>query len=137
MEHIATTTSEITINLECKAQIALLKVKEAPVSVSAKYLDFTNIFSEKLAVMLPEFIKINTHANNLVESKQPPYRYIHGLSPVELETLKTYNETNLANDFIYLSKSPATTLILFEQKPDRNLQLYIDYQGFNNLTFKN
>lgn len=117
----------MTLNLECKAQIALLKVKEAPVSVSAEYLDFTNIFSEKLAVMLPELIKINTNTNNLVEGKQPPYEYIYSLGLVELETLKTYNETNLANDFIYLSKSPATTLILFEQKPDRNLQLYIDY----------
>ena len=59
------------------------------------------------------------------------------LGPVELETLKTYIETNLANGFICPSKSPAGAPILFNQKPDGSLWLCINYRGLNNLTIKN
>ena len=56
---------------------------------------------------------------------------------MELESLKAYIETNLANRFIRPSKSPAGAPILFEQKSDNSLRLYIDYWGLNNLTIKN
>ena len=46
-------------------------------------------------------------------------------------------ETNLANGFIKPSKSPAGAPILFDQKSDRSLWLYVDYRGLNNLTMKN
>ena len=55
---------------------------------------------------------------------------------MELETLKTYVETNLANGFIRPSKSPAGTLIFFVRKPDGSLQLCVDYWGLNNLIIK-
>ena len=48
-----------------------------------------------------------------------------------------YIETNLANGFIRPSKSPTSALILFERKLDSFFQLYINYQGLNNLTIKN
>ena len=87
--------------------------------------------------MLLKHTKINTHAIDPEESKQPPYGPIYNLRPLELKTLKTYIETNLANGFICPSKSPAGAPILFDQKTDRNLQLCVDYQGLNNLTIKN
>ena len=112
--HIATITSGIIILLERKAQIALLKAKETSVSIPAEYLDFANVFSKKLAVVLLEYTKINTHAIDLKKGKQLPYGPIYSLGPVELETLKTYIETNLANGFICLFKSLADALILFD-----------------------
>ena len=45
--------------------------------------------------------------------------------------------TNLANRFIKPSKSPGSTLILFDQKSDGFLQLFVDYRDLNNLTIKN
>ena len=51
--------------------------------------------------------------------------------------LKTYIKTNLANGFIWPSKLPTSTLILFIKKPDGSFRLYIDYWGLNNLTIKN
>lgn len=39
---------------------------------------------------------------------------------MKLKTLKTYIETNLANDFIYSSKYSADVLILFDQKLDKS-----------------
>ena len=56
---------------------------------------------------------------------------------MELERLKTYIKTNLANDFIRPSKSPSGAPILFDRKPDRSLYFCIDYWGFNNITIKN
>lgn len=119
--YIATITSEMTIHLECEAQIALLKAEKALISVPAKYLDFTDIFSKKLVIVLSDYTKINTYTINLEKDKQPSYRPIYSLGWMELDTLKTYIKINLAKSFICLSKSSAGTPILFDQKPDRSL----------------
>ena len=63
----------------------------------------------------------------LEPGKQPPYGPIYSLGAVELGTLKTYIETNLANVFICPSKSPAGAPILFDRKPDGSLCLCVDY----------
>ena len=62
---------------------------------------------------------------------------IYSLGLVELETLKTYIETNLANGFIRLFKSPAGASILFDRKPDRSFCLYVNYWGLNNIISQN
>ena len=86
---------------------------------------------------LPENIEMNKHAIKLEEDKQPLFGPIYSLGPVELETLKTYIETNLANGFICHSKSPMGASILFDKKPDGSLRLCVDYWDFNNITIKN
>ncbi len=50
-----------------KAQIAHLKADEAPTKVSNEYVDFTDVFSSKLAAKLLEHTKINDHAIELVD----------------------------------------------------------------------
>lgn len=135
--HVATITSEMAIHLVHEAQIALLKGKKALVTVPAEYSDFADVLSEKLVRVLPEHTEIKTHTINLKKGKQPPYRPTYSLGLVELKTLKTYIETNLVNSFIYPSKSPAGTLILFDQKSDESFCLCVDYQGLDNLTIKN
>ena len=87
--------------------------------------------------MLPERTGSNEHAIKLENGKQPSYGPIYSLDRVELETLKTYIKTNLANSFIQPSKSPAGTPILFVCKPNGSLQLCVNYQSLNNLTIKN
>ncbi len=86
---------------------------------------------------LPENTGMNEHAIELIEGKQPPYRPIHALSPVELETLKAYLETHLKTGFIRPSKSPTGAPILFDKKPDSSLRLCVNYWSLNNLTIKN
>ena len=103
----------------------------------AKYSDFADVFSKESAEVLPERIGINEHAIKLEDGKQPPYGPIYSLNLVELETLKTYIKTNLANGFIQPSKSPAGAPILIVCKLDGRLRLCVDYQGLNNLTIKN
>ena len=118
-------------------QISGLIAKKAPTKVPAEYSDFADVFSPDLVSKLPEHIGINDHTIELVEGQQPPYGPIYGLWPVELETLKAYIETNLANEFIRPSNSPAGGPILFERKSDGSLWLCVDYQGLNNLTIQN
>ena len=81
-------------------QIAALNQKEASTKVPAKYLDFSDVFSAKEALMLPEQTKLNEHAIELEEGKQPPYRPLYSLGSVELETLKSYIKTHLKTRFI-------------------------------------
>ena len=90
-------------------QIALLMNKE----IFIKYSNVLNVFSLNSAIELPEHIRINNHSINLLEDKQLFYSLIYSLKPVELEILKTYIKTNLANSFIWLFKSPINTSILF------------------------
>ena len=52
--------NSIAIHLAKKAQIALLVAKE--VKILTKYSDFSDVFLEKRASILPEAIKINQHA---------------------------------------------------------------------------
>ena len=80
---------------------------------------------------------MNEHAIKLEEGKQPPFGPIYSLGPVELETLKTYIKTNLANVFIRLSKSLAGAPIFFDWKPSGSLCFCVDYWGLNNITLKN
>ena len=80
------------------AQIAFLLTEE--VKIPDKYSDFTDVFSEEKALVLPEHTELNEHAIDLEDGKQPPYRPIYSVGPVELETLKTYIETHLKTGFI-------------------------------------
>ena len=86
---------------------------------------------------LSENIEINKYIIEMKKSKQPPFRPIYSLGPVELETLKIYIKTNLANNFIRFFKSSTGAFILFDRKLDRNFYFCIDYRSFNNLTIKN
>ena len=88
----------MTIHPARKAQLALLLAKE--VTMPTEYLDFADVFSAKSANVLQERTGANEHAIKLEEGKQPSYRPIYNLGPVELKTLKTYIQTNLSNGFI-------------------------------------
>ena len=108
-----------------EAQIALLVAEK--VKILTKYSDFSDVFLKAKALILPEITKLNQHIIKVQEGQQPFYRPIYSLSLVELKTLKTYIKTNLVNSFIWPSKSPASALILFVEKPDGSLRLSIDY----------
>ena len=97
------------------------------VTIPSKYADHTNVFSPDSAAELPKHICINNHPIDLVDDKQSPYSSISSLGPVELKTLKTYIEINLANNFIRPSKLLADALILFIHKKNGNLRLCVNY----------
>ena len=125
----------MTIYSARKAKLALLLAKE--VILLTEYSDFADVFLEKSANVLLEQTRVNEHAIELKEGKQPPYGPIYSLGPVEFEILKSYFETNLANGFIRALKSPVGAPILFVYKPNDSFRLCVNYQGLNNLMIKN
>ena len=125
------------IEAQSGAQVGALLFDEAPTEVPAEYSDYSDVFLVENAAELRKNTGMNEHAIELEEGKQPLFGPIYSLGPVELETLKTYIKTNLANDFIRPSKSPARAPILFNWKPDRSLRFCVDYRGLNNITIKN
>ena len=109
---------KIPVHSKKQAQIGTLLFDEALTKVPAKYSDYSNVFSVENAVKPPENTEMNEYAIELEKGKQPPFGPIYSLELVELETLKTYIKTNLANGFIQPSKSPAGAFILFDRKPN-------------------
>lgn len=95
------------------------------ITISAKYLDYANVFSKKSVVELFEQININKHLIDLEPDKQQPYEPIYSLRSMELEILKIYIEINLANDFIHPFNCSVRASILVVQKI--SLSLYVDY----------
>ena len=123
--------------IETEAQVEALIFDETPTEILAEYSDYSNVFSAKNKAGLLENTEMNEHVIKLKKGKQPLFGSIYSLGPVEWETLKTYIKTNLANDFIHLSKLPARASILFNWKLDRSLRLCIYYWRLNNLIIKN
>ena len=129
--------AEMIMHPSQTAQIATLKQDKTLTKVLSKYVDYANVFSFDLAMELFENTGISKDVIKLQDGKQPAYRPIYSLGPMELETLKTYIKTYLKTGFIWPSKSSASALILFDKKPDSSLWLCINYWDLNNLTIKN
>ncbi len=70
--------------------LAALQWDKALTKIPAEYSDYVDIFSTNLVMELLENTGMNEYTIELVEGKQPPYGPIYTLSPLELETLKTY-----------------------------------------------
>ncbi len=100
------------------------------------YKDFEDVFSTKNACHLPLYEDLD-HTIDLIDDKQLSYKLIYNFSQNKLSIFRTYIDQNLANRFIRLSKSPAGALIFIVPQHNGVFQLYVDYQGLNNLTIKN
>lgn len=70
------------------------------VSDLKEYTNFSDVFFKEFASILPKRLDINEYAIDLEPDKQPSYKPIYNLVLVELETLRPYVKTNLANKFI-------------------------------------
>ena len=120
-----------------QARIRALLFDKAFIEIPAEYSDYSDIFLAENAAESLENTRINKHAIELEEDKQPLFGPIYSLRPIELKTLKTYIKTNLANGFIRPSKSLARAPIFFDRKPNRSLRLCVNYWSLNNITIKN
>ena len=136
--HVAIREQEVTlVHSKKQAQVEALLFNKVSTKIPEEYSDYSNIFLAENVAELPENTGMNEHAIELEEDKQPPFSPIYSLGQRELETLKTYIETNLANSFIRPFKSPAGAPIFWDRKFDKNLYFRINNQGFNNITIKN
>ena len=97
-----------------EAPIRALLFNKAFIEVSMEYFNYSNVFSIENIMELSEQTRINGNIIKLKKVKQPFFGPIYNLRLVELKTLKTYIETNLANGVIRLFKPPTNVLILFD-----------------------
>ena len=79
--------------------------------IMAKYFNYNNVFLVKNIVELLKNTRINNHIIKLKKNKQLLFGFIYNLRPVEVETLKIYIKTNLANGYIQLFKFSTKVLI--------------------------
>ena len=128
---------KILVYSKKQAQVGALLFDKAFTEVPAKYSNYSNVFLVENITKLPENTRMNKHVIELEEDKELLFDLIYSLELIKLETLKTYIETNLANGFIQLFKSPARILIFFDKKSDESLHLYVDYRSLNNINIKN
>ena len=128
---------KMPMHFKKQTQVRALLFDKALIEILTKYSDYNNIFLVENIAKLSENTRMNKHAVKLEEGKQLSFRPIYNLKLVELETLKIYIKTNLANGFIWLFKSPIGALIIFDRKLDESFCLYVDYQGLNNIIIKN
>ena len=110
-----------------RARIGALLFDKPSTVFLAKYSNYNNFFLVENAAKFLNNSGINNYIIKLEKNKQSLFNLIYSLKLVELEALKTYIKTNLANNFIQSFKSSANTPILFDQKPDRSLRLCVDY----------
>jgi hypothetical protein len=101
-----------------------------------EYLDFANVFDKTKASHLSEHRSYDCPIDLLLNT-MPPFGPIYGLSPVELETLRSYIKENLASGYLRHSQSPASAPIFFVKKKDGSLHLVVDYRGLNKITIRN
>ena len=120
-----------------QAHVRALLFDKTSTKVLAEYSNYNDIFLLENTAEFPENIGINKHAIKLKKNKQSSFGPIYSLEPIELETLKTYIKTNLANGFIWSSKFFAGVSIFFNKKSKKSLHLYIDYWSLNNIFIKN
>lgn len=129
--------AHISTQGQSKAQIRALIFDKTSTFVLAEYSNYSKVFLAEYVVELLEHNGMNDHAIKLKKGKQSLFSPIQNLEPVKLETLMTYIKINLANGFIQSFKTFVGAPILFNQKPDRSLQFFIDYQSLKNITIKN
>jgi len=66
----------------------------------------------------------------------PPHSHIYPLSGTELSLLCEFLDDMLGKGFIRSSQSPGSAPVLFAKKKDGTLQLCIDFQNLNKITWK-
>lgn len=81
--YITFLSSDSSIHLLCRAQIALLKADKAFILVLSEYANFINILSSNLIAKLSKHTKINDYATHLKKGQQPPYGPIYNIRPVK------------------------------------------------------
>ncbi|SPO30394.1 related to pol protein [Ustilago trichophora] len=112
---------------------------DKPVSdeeIPEPYRHLRAVFDEVEADRLPPHTDHDLRTE-LAKGSRPPQGPLYLKGPKEMAKLRKYLDENLAKRFIWPSKSPARSPVLFVPKKDGGLRLCVDYRGLNEITIKN
>ena len=82
--HVASISLDSDVHLIQRAQIVLLKINKACISIFSKYANFVDIFSKNLAAKLPEYTRIYDYIINLIKGYQLLYEPKYGPGSMKL-----------------------------------------------------
>ena len=102
--------------------------------------DVLKMYQDVMPKDLPNELLPRREVYHKIEVKsgiKPPSKTPHRLSQKELEELKFQLDELLAKGYIRQSKSPYSALVLFVDKKDEKLRLFVDYKTLNKVTAKN
>ena len=109
---------------------------EVPMEVAAILQDFNDVMPPELPRGLPPRCAVD-HKIDLIFGTRPSAKAPYRMSPKELMELKKQLGELLDTGKIQPSKAPFSALVLFQEKKDHSLRLYVDYRGLNKVTIKN
>ncbi len=104
-------------------------------TIPKAYRDLAKVFSPSNANSIRPH-REKDHAIELEPGKTPLFDPLYNLSEYQPKTIREYIDKNLANEFIWSSKSSAGGPVLLTSKPDGNLRLCINYRRLNFITIK-
>jgi hypothetical protein len=105
--------------------------------IPSQYKEFNDVFVKTNNDTLSKHHPYD-YTIDMEEGTQPPFGLIYNLvSQDKLTTFCEYIDENLEKGFIRHSKFPTGASILFIQKKDGSLRMFIDHCGLNRLTIKN
>eukprot|EP00873_Tetraselmis_striata_P008895 jgi/Tetstr1/429159/TSEL_019112.t1 len=128
-------------------ELFAVAVREVFDAVAELRTDQSTEWTEELKESLMEFADIIAEPTDLpperefdfeinLESDEPPKERTYGMSPAELQEVRSQLEELLAKGWIRPSKSNYGAPILFVRKKDGTLRMCVDYRKLNDLTKK-
>ena len=112
------------------------KVELVPKCVEDVLKRYQDVMPEDLPNELSPRREVD-HKMEVKSGTEPPSKAPYRLSQKEVEELKSQLDELLAKGYIRQSKSPYGAPVLFGEKKDGKLRLYVDYRALNKVTVKN
>ena len=112
------------------------KVELVPKCVEDVLKRYQDVMPEDLPNELPPRREVD-HKIEVKPGTEPPSKAPYRLGQKELEELKSQLDELFAKGYIRQSKSPYGAPVLFVEKKDGKLRLYVDYRALNKVTVKN
>jgi RNase H-like domain found in reverse transcriptase/Reverse transcriptase (RNA-dependent DNA polymerase)/Integrase zinc binding domain/Chromo (CHRromatin Organisation MOdifier) domain len=104
-----------------------------------QYREFADVFSQRLAKVLPPSRQAYDHKIELLPGHEEGHGHspLYSMSEVELRVLRQYLKDNLNSRAVSPSVSPVSSPVLFVKKPGGGLRFCVDYRKLNEITVKN
>ena len=108
-----------------------------PLPIRAVLEEYDDVFPQDLPLGLPQVREGQEFKTDSEDEVPPVHRPLDKMSPLELEEAKKQIEKMFEHNFVRLSDSPYSALVLFIPKKDGSLRFCIDYRWLKKKTVKN
>lgn len=115
---------------------AMSKLLPGTPQVPKEYQDLMGVFSEEECNTPPSHCPTDC-ATEFIPGAKLPKPNIYSMTPKEMRELREYIDMNLAQEFIQPAKSRVAAPILFKEKKDGSMRLFMDFREINAVCVEN